>query len=347
MQRKRHLLLGIVILLLFLISCNRGKQVEKTKKALSNESLQVKEVEDNFTQRGSSGVWIAYWDLENTIEEATMIYNSYDSIALFAAYFDSSNQLFLPEELKGIREKLKNQLPDKNVYLTIVNDFLLSEGGSSLKDKELLKSVLANGDKADELCNQIIAIAQEVECDGIELDFEKVWNDTEFMDMYYDFVNKLKSKTEKPIRVLLEPSTPVSSLRFPSDIEYGVMCYNLHYTDADPGPKCDIQFLRDMIQKFQNTDNTMTFALATGGFDFGDGKTVSITERQAKELSMRYQCTPVRDEASKSLMFSYIVDGKEHEVWYADQETLNEWKNTIQSEGDDSVWIWRLGGNDF
>ncbi len=46
-------------------------------------------------------------------------------------------------------------------------------------------------------------------------------------------------------------------------------------------------------------------------------------------------------------MFKYTdEDGIEHEVWYADKNTLNSWMQVIKEKGY-GISLWRLGGNVF
>lgn len=344
MKKKRLLFATICFLCVCAIGCTKEEKNVDSVKKQSNKETKVDKVK---RADGTSGAWIAYWDIENVIEEVSKVSEYGDYISLFEVYFDGDENLQVPEKLDEIYGQLKNQYPDKKMYISITNDFVFNDGSQSLKDKFRLKNILTDSQKSEALCDSVIEIANRYECQGIELDFETVWKDAELVSSYVDFVRRLQQKTNLSIRVLIEPSTSTKCLKFPNNVEYGVMCYNLHYKAEAPGPKCDYAFLKKLIKTFSKTKNPMTFALATGGFDFGKTDRTSLTQEQAEALAAQYNAEVVRDDKSGSLTFTYSIDNEKHEVWYADIDTIKEWIKIVQERGNYGVWIWKLGGNRF
>src|SRR5690554_6797642 len=114
------------------------------------------------------------------------------------------------------------------------------------------------------------------------------------------------------------------------------MCYNLYGYGTEPGPKADIQFLEELIQKMKVLPGEVSFALATGGFNFNEnGEITSINEIHAIELLNIYDIIPVRDEDSGSMVFRYTDEvNLAHEVWYADERTIELWSEVIGQAGD-------------
>ena len=106
------------------------------------------------------------------------------------------------------------------------------------------------------------------------------------------------------------------------------------------------------------------YALATGGFDFADnGQIKAITKQEAEEIladyngtnmnseavvdneaSVENEITVTRDEDSKCNVFKYTDDnGINHEVWYADNVTLDYWEGILSEAGEKNISIWKLG----
>ena len=77
-------------------------------------------------------------------------------------------------------------------------------------------------------------------------------------------------------------------------------------------------------------------------------KGTSLTESAATDLALKYNTEPTRDKDSGCMVFEYYdKTGMKFDVWYADDETLKLWINTIQvlTENENDIAIWRIGGN--
>ena len=86
-------------------------------------------------------------------------------------------------------------------------------------------------------------------------------------------------------------------------------------------------------------------ALATGGYDWkGNQAEREVTEKQAEEIFRSRNMRPGRDPESGALQGTYLQDGEEHTVWYADAETLKKWMEILAEYGYDRFDFFRLGG---
>ncbi|HHX60556.1 MAG TPA: glycosyl hydrolase [Epulopiscium sp.] len=340
MKKQYMLLVVIVISAICLISCTAAK--EKSK---SNYSTDKKE---------NLSVWNVYWDNEKMEQEIASLEDSINEICYFAAYFDSNHNLFVPEEVTDNFNRVKKEFKDKEYvhYLSIVNDKINRDGTSSLKDTNMLYQLFNDEKNLESHMNKIVMLAVEGGYDGIEIDYEGMKKDEQLWRLSVDYYRKLYEKLEKEnlkMRIVLEPSLPTYDLGFPRGPNYIMMCYNLYGSGTEPGPKANPAFILELVDKMKGLPGRKSFAFATGGFDWGKGENVTpLTELQAKEIISLYKVTPTRDKTSKCVTFSYRDgEGVNHQVWFADGETLRSWVEVVKGKGYYNYSIWRLNGNDI
>lgn len=294
--------------------------------------------------------WETYWSNGTALEETYLLQDVLQGVVHFAAYFDAQNELMIPDETTRIYRELKAENPGMKHYLSIVNDKINADGSSSLKDTKVLYDLLSQEEVMSRHIDSILMLAERGGFDGIEIDYEAIKKDKKLWEMYTDFCEKLYIRlTEKHLsmRIILEPSAPLDQLDLPKGPEYVMMCYNLHSGGSTPGPKADKDFISSLINSMESVPGKKSFALATGGFDWMEGeKTEALTEIQAAALCEEYSVEPMRDPDSGALTFQYEdQNGKSHEVWYADGETLVMWLKLIKDAGDYGASLWRLDGN--
>lgn len=292
--------------------------------------------------------WVAYWDL-NSDKEIKTLDKKLKNICYFAVNFNSDNELVMPEKLINYYNETKNS--NYNKYITIVNDKISSDGSSSLKDVNLLKDLLSNKALRSNHIEEIINLGAKYDFDGIEIDYEQIRNDMKLWNDYILFIDELYRRCQKEglkLRVLLEPNVPFDKLSFKEGPIYVIMCYNLHGGFSEPGEKANTEFIKGLIGKTSKIPGEKDFAIATGGFNWAsNGKTIPISEVEAKRILKEYSAKVERHDESQCLFFKYKdEDNIDHEVWYSDIVTLNSWMKVIREKGY-NVSIWRLGGNLF
>lgn len=294
--------------------------------------------------------WATYWEADSALEELERLDDNVGAIVFFAAYFDEDGALFIPDGLERLLEGADALYPGGGPerYLSVVNDQLLEDGGSSLKDAGLIKRLFATPESRERHAREILSFVREYGFGGIELDYEALRDDQDLWRDYLLFIELMSgyARTEGlSLRVLLEPSFPYDSILFPPGPEYVMMCYNLYGTHSGPGPKADGEFLRKLVQRMLDVPGEKSFALAGGGFDWSEDGVLSLTYERAGQLARQHGIEPLRDENSAAMHFTYREDGVDHEVWYADERTLTEWAEVIREMGEYGVNLWRLGGN--
>lgn len=299
-------------------------------------------------------VWAVYWDNKDVVRRLENLQEEVDGISYFAAYFDSEKKMFLPENVMGMKAAIENSGKNGKMesYLTFVNDLLKKEGGSSLKDKDLFYYLLSSKESRQRHISDILEMTEQGSFDGVEIDYEAMKKDMELWKLFASFVNELYGKTSErgmKLRVILEPGAPVEELGLVKGPEYVFMCYNLYGYGTEPGPKADENFLISMVEKGKILPGETYFAVANGGFDFikasGETEQISTEEAILRQSQAGDNKTIRRDEKSGCKVYSYKDSkGREHEVWYADDETLNFWYGILEREGAKGLSLWRLGG---
>lgn len=348
MKKNNFIILSLIVSTFFMSACNKQNESIKDSQAGENPySIDEKKIP---LEQGEMSAWTVYWNQETAYQELNNLGNKIQKLSHFSAYFQMDNSLFIPENVTNFFVTIKNSQKNSYIhYLSFVNDKLLEDGKSLLKDTQLLYDIFSDEFTRKNHIDSIIRLSLEGGYDGIEIDYEGIRSDQQLWQYFTQFINELYAETEEKkllLRVVLEPSAPVDELELPKGPEYIMMCYNLYGIGTEPGPKANSDFIIEMVQKMKMLDESFTVAFATGGFDWYDGTAVAVTEFQANELVQLYQVDVLRDEASQSLVFKYTDEHeREHEVWFADIITLNFWIETSKTHGVDSFAIWRLGGN--
>lgn len=330
----------VILLLCFITGCASHESAESSSSPPPKPSAPE--------QRVKWSAWAAYWDTQGVAQGIQNMGEHLESLQFFAAYFDAQNRLFIPEGTLQLRQELADAFeepPKWTSYLTFVNDKQLEGGGSSLKDTQILYELLSEKETRKAHITEILALARDGGYDGIEIDYEAIRKDMALWEHFITFITELSAQAQQldmPLRVVLEPGVPYDKLKFPQGPEYVVMCYNLHGPGSKPGPKADDPFLRELVKKTAGLPGKRVFALATGGYDWADGKASSLKEQAAIALAKQYDAEEIRDETSQAITFSYKLENVTHRVWYADATTLDHWMDLLRDEGNFGIALWRL-----
>lgn len=282
-------------------------------------------------------VWTVYWDHDDAVRTISRNRDLIDSVSIFAAYYPDGKTLTLPKESEDCAEHMASVSSLQRIprWLSVVNDTEREE-----KSVDLLRSLFAD---AEQTAASIVEMAEKYDCSGVEIDFEKLRDDLALWDQFVEFEKKLLEfcgKENLPVRIVLEAATPVNQVQLPPGPEYVVMCYNLHGSGTEPGPKADAVFLKKMVQKFEPLGN-VSYALANGGYAFASsGRAEQVPPDALGSLLKEHGAKPERDEGSGALHFA---DGS-RTVWYADARTLAFWAETLDYAAQRTVPVslWRL-----
>lgn len=306
----------------------------------------------------AANAWVAEWDVKDGLAEVPQ--GSFSNIILFAAYFTPEGKPFLTPPLqRAISGGVDSYLTKgQGLYLSVVNDVVRAPGQSVMKDPKLVKKLMASEQSRNQHRQDLLNLLAGGPFTGLEIDYEKV--DMEDWPVLLNFARELHgilAAQGKHLRFLLEPKERYLASSLPSGPEYVIMGYNLYGGHSGPGPKADEDFLRKLAKWTAHMPQKPGIALATGGFAWGLGKTISLEEGAATAWAQNAQAKVQRDEKSGALYFCAAdntpqspvsprdANGSTYEIWYADGTTLTQWANIARKLGFGAISIWRLGGN--
>ena len=364
MRRKAKLFCNLLGILLFFAGCAKTEatleagipsEKEMTLEAESNTGSGISVpaepvVPEGENEQAGYSVWNAYWNLEGVETQTEELAEYIRNVNFFAAYFDQHDNVFIPSSSLAFYEQNRDTYRKNgwNCYLTVVNDQILADGTSSLKSTDLLYRLLTHEEIYTAHAEELLALVMEHGYDGLEIDYENIRKDNILWEYFMNFADYLHSRCEEEgilLRILLETNIEPENIPWVDGPSYVVMCYNLYGSHSGPGPKADRTFLEDIMEKMKNVPGKIDYALANGGFDWSDNGTVkSLTASQAKQLEEAAGVTAKRDDASDAKYFSYEdANGIRHEVWYADEDTMQSWMTWLQANDNWDYSIWRLG----
>lgn len=336
---KKIILIFISVIFLSSVACIHGNHL-----SINNADREMNHVKYS--------IWTTYWDKNHLESELEQKKDYIQDICYFAAYFNHNKKVFIPKETIESFKKVQEIYGSSRYgsYLSFVNDLVMEDQISSLKDVELLNTLLATEDSMNNHIKDILNMTVEEGFDGLEIDYEAINKDMKLWELFVKFIEKLyEAASERNIlvRVVLEPSAPLDTVQLPKGPEYVMMCYNLHGYGTEAGPKANKVFIEELIKKTEHLPGKVSFAFATGGYDFqSNGIVHSITEKEAVEALNIYNLSATRDKESYAQFFSYIDHkGNHHEVWYADKDTIQYWTGIVKEAGDYGISLWRMGGN--
>ena len=293
-------------------------------------------------------VWLVDWSMTGSVPQAELLANYLGDIMLFGAYFNPEGHVFIVENSRLLIDNVKKSahFSEDQLYLTITNDQFTADGKVIQKNPDILYNIWESEEAVTNHIESIITLISTAGIKHVEIDYEQIPD--ELIPEFYSFINQLNdrlNRIESHLRVVLEPSFPVESYPLPEDINFTVMTYNLHgpHTVNTPGPKTDYQLLESLTKKYKPYEEQVGFALSNGGFLFTADDVIAINESVIDHQLMTSK-KPTRDRSSDALSTNIIYNNQQGELWYADQETLLNWYNFIQSQGDFlPISLWRLG----
>ena len=298
--------------------------------------------------------WITDWDFERGVKEVQSVSVPFNSIQMFAVYFDKNGRLFVPQNVKKLLKESPKELEEQklcNLSITVVND-TVSDKGESIqeKDQKIVQKIVTDEKVQKENIDELALIVKNSPFEGLVLDYEKIpyenWNG------YAAYIGKLGSMLEKEgktLKIVLEPESPIDSVKLPKQYEYTMMAYNLYGPKTSHGPKADKKFIENLCDKMNKNFDKKRIAFSLGGFDWPQsGNVTAVTESQAEKLLSKSGSSKKRYKESEAVYFSYKDSkGENHTVCYADKETLLYWIGIARKKRITSFELWRLGGNDI
>ena len=300
---------------------------------------------------GSLGVWLPYWEADDSLAELDALQGRLDSVVAFACIFDAQDRPLMLPEADALYSAVAQACAgtDSVAYLSIVNDMETAPNQYDNKSKPLLQRLLADEASISSHLEDLTALIDRYRLGGLELDYENLKGDAALWSQYAILIARLWDVCARDairLRIVLPWDAPKYAA-LPAGPEYTVMCYNLFGYHSGPGPKADIAFLNETCALYQSQPYTTRMAFANGGFAWRDSGITALTQTEAEAMLQAASVTPTRDQASQALTATFTLEGEATTVWYADAATLDAWRGVCEQSGFSASDLFRLGGNNL
>lgn len=296
------------------------------------------------------GAWVVYWNWQESFREAEHL--KLDKVIVFGAHYDEAGKLILPSSIDWAQlEKSRKRQPERKVYLSFINDVQYSNGKTAQKDVKLLRQLFADEAAMNKQADAIVAMAASHGMDGVELDFENIWQESELVEKFVSFSEKVQERAGAAgldLRIVLEPKSLAYADKFKLNAEYAVMFYNLYGYHSSAGPKANKRFINKTLGQMESLGGPKAVkvaAFAGGGFSWAaSGKVTALTQVQAGKLAKAHKVKPERHRSGVE-HFSFTDKNANQEVWYGDKKTFDYWASLAKEKGIVRFDLWCAGGN--
>jgi cellulose synthase/poly-beta-1,6-N-acetylglucosamine synthase-like glycosyltransferase/peptidoglycan/xylan/chitin deacetylase (PgdA/CDA1 family)/spore germination protein YaaH len=202
-----------------------------------------------------------------------------------------------------------------------------------------------------QLIDEIIAYLDRTNDAGIMFDFENLPSNSmgDLVRLVRETNTALDSRG-KTVAVTMPIDNPAWSARDLAKAADRVilMAYDEHWQGGQPGPIASDAWFNDRLTATLQglPPGKAIVALGNYGYDWHDGHADSMTVEEAWLEAHDSDTRPVFDHASGNVGFSFLDEGRRHDVWMLDSAVSWNQLRTLSRLGVANVAIWRLGSED-
>jgi cellulose synthase/poly-beta-1,6-N-acetylglucosamine synthase-like glycosyltransferase/peptidoglycan/xylan/chitin deacetylase (PgdA/CDA1 family)/spore germination protein YaaH len=202
-----------------------------------------------------------------------------------------------------------------------------------------------------QLIDQITAYLDRTNDAGVMFDFENL-PPSSMVDLVrlVGETNAALDSRGKTVAVTMpidNPAWPVHDLAKAAD-RIILMAYDEHWQGGEPGPIASDAWFNDRLAATLQglPPGKAVVALGNYGYDWHDGHADAMTVEEAWLEAHDSEAKPVFDRTSGNVGFSFLDDGRRHDVWMLDAAASWNQLHTLSRLGVANVAIWRLGSED-
>jgi spore germination protein len=210
--------------------------------------------------------------------------------------------------------------------------------------------------------NDIVALVQRENYDGIDLDYEDLPATdrqafstfvTRLADALHDKNKTLTiavfAKTDEAGEDQRNAGQDYKAIGAAAD-EVRVMAYDYHWSESTPGPVAPMPWVRDVLTyaKAQMPADKIVLGIPVSGYDWVDGGNGEVvTWIQCYGRAQKFHAPLQYDRLSQSPSFKYTDEqGRQHEVWFENAETTALKLQAAKAAGIRGVFLWMISSED-
>ncbi len=301
------------------------------------------------TANGYAYPFISPWVLEQTLPYLT-------NLLVFSYGFTTEGQLIPPNVAdQWMIEEAQGFAVSSILVLTPL-------GADGRFNNNLIHEVVTSETAREALISNLLLTVAERGFGGVDVDFEYIL--AEDRDLFTSFVAELRQRMNESgymVSVALAPKTSADQpgLLYEGK-DYGglgaaadevlLMAYEWGYTYGPAMAVAPLNKVRQVIE-YALTEippEKINLGIPNYGYDWilpyvrGESRAVTIGHVEAVQIAIENDVPIQFDDTAQSPYFTYIRDGKEHEVWFEDVRSLQAKFNLLKEYDLKGIGVWQI-----
>ncbi len=301
------------------------------------------------TANGYAYPFISPWVLEQTLPYLT-------NLLVFSYGFTTEGQLIPPNVAdQWMIEEAQGFAVSSILVLTPL-------GADGRFNNNLIHEVVTSETAREALISNLLLTVEEKGFGGVDVDFEYIL--AEDRDLFTSFVAELRQRMNESgymVSVALAPKTSADQpgLLYEGK-DYGglgaaadevlLMAYEWGYTYGPAMAVAPLNKVRQVIEYAltEIPSEKINLGIPNYGYDWllpyvkGESRAVTIGHVEAVQIAIENDVPIQFDETAQSPYFTYIRDGKEHEVWFEDVRSLQAKFNLLKEYDLKGIGVWQI-----
>lgn len=301
------------------------------------------------TANGYAYPFISPWVLEQTLPYLT-------NLLVFSYGFTTEGQLIPPNVAdQWMIEEAQGFAVSSILVLTPL-------GADGRFNNNLIHEVVTSETAREALISNLLLTVEEKGFGGVDVDFEYIL--AEDRDLFTSFVAELRQRMNEAgymVSVALAPKTSADQpgLLYEGK-DYGglgaaadevlLMAYEWGYTYGPAMAVAPLNKVRQVIEYAltEIPSEKINLGIPNYGYDWilpyvrGESRAVTIGHVEAVQIAIENDVSIQFDETARSPYFTYIRDGKEHEVWFEDVRSLQAKFNLLKEYDLKGIGVWQI-----
>lgn len=301
------------------------------------------------TANGYAYPFISPWVLEQTLPYLT-------NLLVFSYGFTTEGQLIPP----NVADQWMIEEAQGFAVSTIL--VLTPLGADGRFNNNLIHEVVTSETAREALISNLLLTVEEKGFGGVDVDFEYIL--AEDRDLFTSFVAELRQRMNESgymVSVALAPKTSADQpgLLYEGK-DYGglgaaadevlLMAYEWGYTYGPAMAVAPLNKVRQVIEYAltEIPSEKINLGIPNYGYDWllpyvkGESRAVTIGHVEAVQIAIENDVPIQFDETAQSPYFTYIRDGKEHEVWFEDVRSLQAKFNLLKEYDLKGIGVWQI-----
>jgi len=226
---------------------------------------------------------------------------------------------------------------------------------------EAVANILHNPAAMTRHINDIVALVQRENYDGIDIDYEDL--PATDRQVFTTFVTRLADALHDKNRILTialfaktdeagedqrNAGQDYKAIGAAAD-EVRLMAYDYHWSGSTAGPVAPMPWVRDVLTyaKSQIPADKIVLGIPVSGYDWVGDQAEVVTWIQCYGRAQKYHATLQYDRLSESPSFKYTDEqGRQHEVWFENSDSTALKVQAAKAAGIRGVFLWMISSED-